>query len=369
MKPGDWVTIGFATLFGACIGSFLNVCIWRLPRPGLSISSPRRSHCPSCGAAIDWFDNIPILSWILLGARCRSCKLRISARYPLIEALAAFLIATLAYQYLPAEAMRWREFLVLSALTASLIVASAIDIDLRIIPDEITVPGMMVLPAIAFLAPGLHTLPVDPSIQRLAMALEETLRRWGFKPRPDWPEWQAWGLPAAAAVVGGLIGLQGYRLYRWKVHPQLPNRLRDGLLAGILFATGGGVSAMLVLNPAWAHSPLCENYLATVLGMGAGSGFILGVGIFGKLIFRKEAMGFGDVKLMGLLGGVAGWKGALGGFAIACLLGSLVGIWRLWRYRTRYLWFGPFLSLGCLLIILFPGPLRAMLDWYMSWFR
>src|SRR2546426_2491754 len=156
VKPADWLCIGIAAVFGACIGSFLNVCIWRLPRPGLSIFFPRRSHCPACGTSLAWYDNIPILSWLILGARCRSCKWPISSRYPLVEALTAILFGVTAYRYLPAETGQWGEFLAVSALAAALIVASLIDIDLRIIPDEITLPGMVALPILGLLIPELH---------------------------------------------------------------------------------------------------------------------------------------------------------------------------------------------------------------------
>jgi leader peptidase (prepilin peptidase)/N-methyltransferase len=88
----------FAGLLGLAIGSFLNVVIYRVPR-GESISRPR-SKCPACGTPIRWYDNIPVLSWVLLRARCRACKAPISARYPLVELVTgavffagAFLIA------------------------------------------------------------------------------------------------------------------------------------------------------------------------------------------------------------------------------------------------------------------------------------
>ena len=83
----SWMPPLFAVLFGACIGSFLNVCIYRLPR-GESVAWPG-SRCTSCGRALTWYDNIPILSWVTLGGRCRTCKASVSAMYPIVEAVTA----------------------------------------------------------------------------------------------------------------------------------------------------------------------------------------------------------------------------------------------------------------------------------------
>ena len=80
----DVLVLAVASAFGLCVGSFLNVCIYRLPREGLSIGKPRRSFCPSCKEKIFWADNIPVLSWLLLRGRCRSCRSSISIRYPLV---------------------------------------------------------------------------------------------------------------------------------------------------------------------------------------------------------------------------------------------------------------------------------------------
>jgi leader peptidase (prepilin peptidase)/N-methyltransferase len=133
----------FAALTGAVVGSFLNVVIWRLPR-GESLSHPR-SRCPRCGTLIRWFDNVPVLSWLLLRARCRSCRAPISARYPGVELLTAalFLLA----------ALRWPGDLATASVVAlglaGLVAISFIDLDHRIIPDRITKPGMVLAVALA----------------------------------------------------------------------------------------------------------------------------------------------------------------------------------------------------------------------------
>lgn len=127
----------FTALVGASIGSFLNVVIYRLPE-GMSVLEPKRSHCPACGGQIAARDNVPIVSWLLLGRRCRACRAAISARYPAVEALTAIL----------ALAIVWRfgfgvDALVLFAFAATMVAVAFIDLDHFIIPDVITYPGLV----------------------------------------------------------------------------------------------------------------------------------------------------------------------------------------------------------------------------------
>ncbi|MDP8224685.1 MAG: prepilin peptidase [Candidatus Lernaella stagnicola] len=121
-------------LFGAAIGSFLNVVIWRLPQ-GESIVFPG-SHCPQCGNAISWYDNIPLLSWVFLGAKCRHCRGQISLRYPMVELVSAIFLAGYLNRFGIAAGVVWYLF------TAALIVVTMIDLDHKIIPDEISLPGI-----------------------------------------------------------------------------------------------------------------------------------------------------------------------------------------------------------------------------------
>jgi len=130
-----WYPIIMAALFGAVVGSFLNVAIHRLPR-GESIVLPS-SHCPSCSAPIASYDNIPIISYLFLRGRCRSCNARISLRYPIVEAANAFLWALVVQRFgIGAEGLVW------AAYSSALIVVTGIDLDHRLIPDAITLPGM-----------------------------------------------------------------------------------------------------------------------------------------------------------------------------------------------------------------------------------
>ncbi len=140
-----------AFLFGAVVGSFLNVCIYRLPQKE-SIILPA-SHCHACGTPIVWYDNIPLLSYLLLRGRCRFCGARFSFRYFLVELLTALLAVALVHRLglgVP--------ILVYFAFTAALIIVTFIDLDHRIIPDVISLPGVVVGILCSFFIPTVAPL-------------------------------------------------------------------------------------------------------------------------------------------------------------------------------------------------------------------
>ena len=161
VDPAWW--IGFAFVYGLAIGSFLNVVVFRLPTGG-SIVRPG-SRCPACGAGIRAWDNVPVLSYLWLRGRCRGCGARISLRYPAVELSTALLFAAIAWRFGPG----WET--PLYALFASGLVAAAlIDFDHQIIPDEISIGGLV---AGLLLAPAVATLGGTPYGQ----ALQESV--WG----------------------------------------------------------------------------------------------------------------------------------------------------------------------------------------------
>jgi len=268
MPIDDTTLLVLCGVVGAMFGSFLNVVIHRLPerqslvRPG--------SHCPHCETPISWYDNIPVLSWLILGGKCRHCKAGISPRYLGVELLTAGLTVLVAWLLLtrPAEP-RWGLFLACVLLTYALIPVTFIDLKLRIIPDRITKPGMVIAPLISVLVPELHRLS----------PLTDTFSELGDKPR---------------------------------------------------------VVALLVC----------------LAGMAAGVGSIWFMGFLGRLLFRKDAMGLGDLKLMGMVGGFIGPVGVLMAILIGCVLGSVIGLIAYVFTRSSYIPFGPFLSAGTLLVLL-----------------
>jgi leader peptidase (prepilin peptidase)/N-methyltransferase len=140
------VFVALAALAGAVIGSFLNVCIYRLPLHK-SIVWPA-SACESCGRELSWFENLPIVSWIALGAKCRTCRAPLSMRHPIVEAITAIMFAAAAWQYGPS-------LLLLSRLVfgCALIVLFAIDLEHHLLPNAITLPGILVGLAFSLVTP------------------------------------------------------------------------------------------------------------------------------------------------------------------------------------------------------------------------
>lgn len=134
--PVTEITSGVALLFGLVVGSFLNVVIHRLPR-GESVVSPG-SHCPACDTPIKPWHNVPVLSYLLLGGRCASCSARISIRYPAVELLTGVVFAAMAWRFGPTPLA-----VLFMLFAAGLIVAAAVDIDLQIIPDEVSLGGLV----------------------------------------------------------------------------------------------------------------------------------------------------------------------------------------------------------------------------------
>jgi leader peptidase (prepilin peptidase)/N-methyltransferase len=258
----------FAFVFGANVGSFLNVVAHRVPL-GLSVVRPR-SRCPACRTPVRAIDNLPIVSWLLLRGRCRGCKGAISIRYPAVEALVGLLAAyavrviVLGADAPPDDPSPWIHAAAVFLVTAAMTAAALIDIDHRILPDAITIPGMWLAPALAAIAPEL-TLGVAREV----------------------PSWLPAGCPVRAAAA-----------------------------------------------------------IVSVLGIAVGAGVIWSLGAVGSRVFGKEAMGFGDVKYLGMIGGVVGPAGAVLTLVAAAFAGSVAGLVRVVVTRDRYIPFGPFLAIG-----------------------
>ena len=143
-----WVELLAVVIFGLCVGSFLNVCAYRLPL-GESIVHPR-SRCTSCGRTLTWFDNVPVLSWAALGGRCRSCKQPVSWMYPAVEVVTAlvFVITYLTYGLTLLSLVR-------VVFACALIVLFVTDLQHKILPNVITLPGIVVgFVCSVFLPPG-----------------------------------------------------------------------------------------------------------------------------------------------------------------------------------------------------------------------
>jgi len=253
-------------LFGCAAGSFINVCIYRLPQ-GKSLVKPG-SFCPSCSAPIAWFDNIPLVSFLLLRGKCRSCSKKISFRYPAVELLTGLLVLWIVYDCL----QDGRSVFVLGVyvyLTLGLITVAFIDMHHEIIPDEISLIGIPVALILSVLIPALHR-----------------------------------DVPFFSALVGN--------------------------------------------GPAWINAGI-----SSLAGIVIGGGTLWVIGTVAGFLLKKEAMGFGDVKLMAMVGGLTGWVCMLMAFFLACAFGSIVGVIIMIKTKNRRIPFGPFLAAGTFLVLLY----------------
>lgn len=254
----DPIVVALAGVFGLVLGSFLNVCIARWgAEPKQSVVRPR-SRCPGCGHEIAWYDNVPVVSWLVLRARCRGCGTRISAQYPLVEIATGAIWAYMAWRYgLTLEAARGATF-------ATILLGIAMtDARAYIIPDEFTLGGL-----------GLGV---------------------AFAALDGWP-------PLLDAVVGALAGF----ILLWVV------------------------------------------------------------GAVGTRLFKEDAMGGGDIKMMAMVGAFVGWQGVLLTIFLGAVLGTIIFLPLTLIGRRALVPFGIFLALGALATWLV-GP--AVFDWYGQYLR
>lgn len=246
----------FSFALGACVASFLNVVIWRVPR-GESIVSPP-SHCPKCGAAIRWYQNVPILSWLALRGRCANCRAPISPRYVFVELLGGVLFLAALWRYGGPSL----ELLVMWIWIALMIVGSFVDFDHKLLPDFTTIGGMVL--GVAF-----HVVRSIQSVD---------------------------------------------------------------------------------------HSVV----LFSLYGLAFGFGLLWLVRALGSKAFRREAMGMGDVFLMGAVGALFGPVAVLVTLILSSLVGSVAGLSMVAFAKTKFgrlveIPYGPYICLGCL-VWMFWGP-------------
>ncbi len=249
--------LALAGLFGLVIGSFLNVCIYRLPRDQ-SIVWPA-SRCTTCGRALAWYENIPVLSWALLRGRCRTCGERISVMYPAVEIATGAMFVAMVAHFGPTPL-----FAVRTLFGCAMIVLFVIDLQHQILPNEITVPGIVVgLVLSVFLEPG----------------------------------WRA-------ALIGAIAG--------------------------------GGSLWLIAASYQWLRG--------------------------------REGLGFGDVKMLAMIGAFLGWKLMLLTLVFASFTGSFVALALMAARRADWqskLPLGTFLALGALLASVFGD---AVVAWYLGFY-
>jgi leader peptidase (prepilin peptidase)/N-methyltransferase len=243
-------------ILGLIVGSFSNVCIYRIPK-NESIIYPA-SHCPKCRSKIKPVDNIPLLSYILLKGRCRNCKSKISIQYPIVELLTGltYLIIYLTYGLSI-------QSLIYIILSSALIIIAFIDLNEQIVPDVISLPGIVIGFILSFFVPYI-------------------------------------------------------------------------------------------------------SFVNSALGVFVGGGIILIIGTVGSVIFKKEAMGGGDVKLAAMIGAFLGWRYITISLFLGFFLGALAGIFLIMskiKSREDAVPFGPFIVLGSFITLLWG---EKIISWYLG---
>lgn len=375
----DVIWLIFVVAMGLCVGSFLNVVIWRLPR-GRSIVFPG-SHCPQCGRSIRWYDNIPIVSWLALGGKCRFCKKPISPRYLLVEALTAALVAGLYACYFifrlrdgaGAPSVAWPMFLAHATLVCGLLACSIVDIEMWIVPLEICWFVSLVGIVCATVAPH----PFMPACSAtggavavaaaVGLAISFALLKMGLI-QPSF-------IDAADSVVeegGNKADGKSGRISSVAVGAEHGVRPRVEILRELLYLTPAIVLAVAAYLAATQidsvrvalsrfHGEAAGGFFArrlvafqsALLGYLVGGMWVWGMRIFGTLVFGKEAMGMGDVHLLAAVGAVTGWIVPSVAFFVAPFFGLLWAL-RLWFARKqRELPYGPWLGVATLTVMVF----------------
>ncbi len=354
----DWIFAVFAFVLGATVGSFLNVCIYRMPID-LSVNEPKRSFCPLCQHQIPWHQNLPLLSWVFLRGRCANCGARIAFRYFAVELLTALLFLGIW------RVFAWDIALALWVLASLLIVATFIDFEHFIIPDEITLGGTAAGIVASVLVPGLmftenrfvafYTSLASAALGYglLWLVLEGGKLAFGKKRiRLETATPFSWTRRGEDAdfVVGDESSLWSDYFAREK----------DQLLLHC--------DAAVVDGREFGHTTLRFHY--DRVGIDAEEFQLDHVeqisGIVRELEIPREAMGRGDLKFLAAIGAFLSWRGVLFSVFAGSLLGSLVGIATLVigkRVWSAKLPFGPYLAAGALIWMFFG---QTLADWYLA---
>ena len=348
----------FAFVLGAAIGSFLNVCIYRLPRD-LSVNRPSRSFCPNCETPIPWYYNIPLVSWLFLRGKCAACRARISFRYFGVELLTALLFLAVW------KAFPWPMALAYFVFVSLVIVATFVDFEHFIIPDEITIGGTIAGIIASVAVPELQAadtrlaglirsvLAAGLGYITLLFVLEAGKLAFGKKRiRLDGPTpftWKRHG-DDADFVVGPERSL-------WSEHFA---RETDRLLLKCEDVNIDGRIHNKVTLEFHYNRVMVEGDTSQLDDLNEISGTVT------ELQIPREAMGRGDLKFLAAIGAFLGWRAVLFSIFAGSLVGSFVGLVTLLlgkRVWSAKLPFGPYLAFGALCWMFFGA---AFIDWYMG---
>lgn len=363
----DWIWLFFVSATGCCVGSFLNVVVYRLPRDRSLVTPP--SACPACGKHIRFYDNIPLISWLILGGKCRFCKAPISPRYFIIELLTGLVFAGLFILYFRTDlqsGMRpfldggWFVYLLHIIMFSAFIAASAIDLELWIIPLSIC----WFVTAIGLIGSAVGGYIINPAVIS------------GYNLLPSASANTA--LLAVGAAIGLAISLillktglvkRSYEcqsdkdlLQQQQLEPQFNHRreiYKEVIFLLPILICSSAVYWIVQKSPFmqfhWlvcAQYPVVTGFLGSLWGYFVGCTVVWITRILGTLAFGKEAMGLGDVHLMGAAGAIIGPVPVIVAFFIAPFFGLAWAAFQMFFRKTRQIPYGPFLSLGILAVII-----------------
>lgn len=364
MPPLYWAVVIF--IFGSIVGSFLNVCIYRMPL-NQSVVTPG-SHCPSCNYAIPMHHNIPLISWLQLRGKCANCGAPFSARYFLVELLTgiAFLSCWLAFSAISP----WLA-LANCMLLSGLIAATLIDFEHFIIPDEITLGGIVAGFAASALVPVLH------NAESVTAALRDSLL----------------GICIGGGVIYGILRAGKLMFGKKRVALQADSKLvfsdtslhvgEEEYAYDELFYRKSdfvGFQAKTLELADRCYKNVSVRLTQTNLMIGDESldpepvKFMQAV--TDEIVLPQEAMGLGDVKFMAAIGAFLGWQATMFALMFSSLIGSVVGISliaigkRSWSARLPY---GPYIALAAVAWVFLDPAVQAtwndMLSGYAGAFR
>ena len=350
-----------AFVLGACVGSFLNVCIYRLPL-NLSVNQPRRSFCPSCKTQIPWHQNLPLVSWLLLRGRCATCGARIAFRYFAVELLTAL------FFFIIWESFPWQIAIAYWVFIGLIIAATFIDFEHFIIPDEVTIGGTVAGLLASIAIPRL--MNTDRRLMALLTSVASAALGYAL----------LWLVLEGGKIVFGKkrIRLEKPTAFSWTRHGDDADfvvgdekslwsdffaREKDQLL---LHCAGAKIG-----DQEFADVMLRFHYNRLQIGSDT---FDLDrldeiSGIANEVEIPREAMGRGDLKFLACIGAFLGWRAVLFAIFAGSLYGSIIGLVtlilgkRVWSLKLP---FGPYLALGAI-TWMFCGD--SMLRWYQTFLQ
>lgn len=275
------IILVWSVFLGSVIGSFLNVCIYRIPR-GKSILFPG-SFCTACNIKISWYDNIPILSYLVLRGKCRYCKKTISIRYIFVELFCGLITGGLLQNFFLTGNKSLETVIIYILLTYILIIITFIDLKYLVVPNSLTYSGMIFVLVLSVIFPGIY----------------------------------------------------------------------DN-------------TRLIITNSFFSQSSRLYSFLSSLLGMSVSGGIVFITAIAGRYIFRKEAMGMGDVKLMCMSGGIIGWKLGIVVFFIAPFFGLFMAVPMRIIKKAKLIPYAPFLSMSVVLVIFLQEYFTETIDIYIQ---